>query len=277
MHKVHIFYEIPYDNGAGRQLKFDLDAFCRHFRLQRQAAYYSMIYLERTGHWTLSEDVDISTKIQIIVDRNDLYDIELPDSKMSAVLEVLMRRYTGLFSYPVPIDEEYVASKVALPVPMFRQLLYKMSLEHIIKYIPSDHATVLFLHHERLRPKNVNLDPERYALLKNSSLERMQKMIDYINEDDVCRSTYLLEYFGQKESADCGSCDVCRSGRKKTAGPQDTAARLVSFINGEKSGKYTLDDIALRFGSATDSASADYAEVLRRLTDDGTVPPPEDE
>ena len=276
-HKVHIFYEIPYDTGAGRQLKFNLDDFCRHFKLQRQMAYYAVVYLERTGHWTLSEDLDISAKVQIRVDRNELYDIDLPDPKMGALLEVLMRRYTGLFSYPVPVDEDYVASRIGVSVPVFRQLLYRLSLEHIIKYIPKDHATVLFLHHERLRPKNVNLDPERYALLKNSSLERMQKMIDYINEDDVCRSTYLLEYFGQKESADCGSCDVCRSGRKKTAGPQDTAARLVSFINGEKSGKYTLDDIALRFGSATDSASADYAEVLRRLTDDGTVPPPEDE
>ena len=275
-HKLHIFYEIPYDTGAGRQLKFDLDEFCRHFKLQRQAVYYAMVYIERTGHWTLSEDVDISTKVQIRVDRNELYDIELPQPKMEQLLEALMRRYTGLFSYPVPIDEDYIASAIGVTVPMLRQLLYQLSLEHIIKFIPNDHATVLFLHHERLRPKNVNLDPERYALLKNSSLERMQKMIDYISEEDVCRSAYLLDYFGQKESEDCGSCDVCRSVRKKTAGPQDTAARLVSFINGEKSGRYTLDDIALRFGSATDSASADYAEVLRRLTDEGAVPPPQE-
>ena len=273
-HKVHIFYEIPYDTGAGRQLKFDLDAFCRHFHLQRQAAYYAMVYIERTGHWTLSEDVDISTKIQIIVDRNDLYDIDLPDPKMISVLEVLMRRYTGLFSYPVPIDEDYVASKVGLPVPMFRQLLYKMSLEHVIKYIPSDHATVLFLHHERLRPKNVHLDPERYDLLKNASLGRMQKMIDFVSEEDVCRSAYLLEYFGQSESADCGNCDVCRSVKSKTAGHEDTAAQLKYFINEEKAGRYSIDDVTLKFASAADSVSDDFMPVLRRLIDEGIVPPP---
>jgi ATP-dependent DNA helicase RecQ len=273
-HKVHIFYEIPYDTGAGRQLKFDLDAFCRHFHLQRQAAYYAMVYIERTGHWTLSEDVDISTKIQIVVDRNDLYDIDLPDPKMTSVLEVLMRRYTGLFSYPVPIDEDYVASKVGLPVPMFRQLLYKMSLEHVIKYIPSDHATVLFLHHERLRPKNVHLDPERYDLLKNASLGRMQKMIDFVREEDVCRSAYLLEYFGQDESPDCGNCDVCRSAKSKTAGHEDTAAQLKYFINEEKAGRYSIDDVTLKFASAADSVSDDFMPVLRRLIDEGIVPPP---
>ncbi len=209
-HKVHIFYDIPYDTGAGRQLKFNLDEFCRHFKLQRQAAYYAIVYIERTGHWTMSEDVDISTKVQIATDRNDLYDIDFPDLRMSHLLEMLMRKYTGVFSYPVPIDEDFIASKINVTVPQLRQLLYQLSLEHTIKYIPNDHATVIFLQHERLRPKNLNLDPKRYDFLKKSSDERMQKMIDYICEEDVCRSSYLLEYFGQAESEDCGTCDVCR-------------------------------------------------------------------
>ena len=274
-HKVHVFYEIAYDTGAGRQLKFDLDAFCRHYRLQRQAVYYAMLYIERTGHWTLSEDVDISTKVQITMDRNDLYDMEFPDPKMALVLEVLMRRYTGLFSYPVPVDEDYAASKVGVPVPMFRQLLYKLSLEHVIKYIPDDHATVLFLHHERLRPKNVNLDPDRYAQLKTSSLERMQKMIDYINEEDVCRSSYLLEYFGQNESTDCGNCDVCRASKNRAAAEEDPAALIVDFINVVKSGSYTLEDVLRRFGSAASATSDGLTSLLRRLVDEGQVPPPE--
>ena len=230
-HKVHIFHDIPYDTGMGRQLKFDMDAFCRHFKLQRQAVYYSMVYIERTGHWTLSEDVDISTRVQIMVSRNELYDIELPDPKMVALLEILMRRYTGLFSYPVSIDEDFIAGRIGVNIPTFRQLLYKLSLEHVIKYIPSDHATVLFLHHERLRPKNVNLDPERYTLLKDSCEGRMQKMVDYISQEDTCRSSYLLEYFGQSESEDCGTCDVCRASKGSASKKEDRVAALRKMID----------------------------------------------
>lgn len=278
-HKVHVFYDIPYDTGIGRQLKFDLDEFCRHFKLQRQAAYYAIVYIERTGHWTLSEDVDISTKVRIMVERNELYDLELEDNRMAVLLEVLMRKYTGLFSYPVPIDEEFVASKVGVPVPMLRQLLYKLSLEHVIKYIPCDHATVLFLHHDRLRPKNVNLDPERYELLKNSYNDKMQKMIDYVSEEDTCRSAYLLEYFGQVGSQDCGTCDVCRSVGKTSAidsaaAYEDTAAEIVRFINDEMSGSYALDDIARRFSSPGSDSVQIWKKILRRLIDLGTVPPP---
>lgn len=272
-HKVHIFYDIPYDSGVGRQLKFDLDAFCKHFKLQRQSAYYSIVYLERTGHWTLSEDVDISTKVQIRIDRSELYDVDLPEVKMGALLEMLMRRYTGLFSYPVPIDEDYIASKIGVQVPALRQLLYKLSLEHIIKYIPSDHATVLFLHHDRLRPKNVNLDPERYAFLKDAGTSRMQKMIDYISQDDVCRSAYLLEYFGQSESADCGTCDVCRA-KSSASQNQSLKDALREFISVGKSGRYTLDDVKKKFTSSPANSVDEVISILRDLVDKSIVPPP---
>ena len=274
-HKVHVFYDIPYDTGVGRQLKFDLDDFCRHFKLQRASAYYAIVYLERTGHWTLSEDVDISTKVQIRVDRGDLYDIDLADPKMGVLLETLMRKYTGLFSYPVAIDEDYIASCIGVQVPELRQLLYKLSLEHIIKYIPCDHATVLFLHHDRLRPKNIHLDPERYAFLKDAGTGRMQKMIDFVSQDEVCRSSYLLEYFGQTDSADCGTCDVCRNKPSAKASAEVSLSdTLVKYINDEMSGSYTLDDVKARFASQLQGSTSELTALLRDLIDRSLVPPP---
>ena len=267
-HKVHIFYQIPYDTGVGRQLKFNLEEFCKHFNLQRSSAYYAIQYIEKTSHWTFSEDVDISTKVQIMVDRNDLYDIEFQNPKLAYLLEILMRRYTGLYSYPVPIDEDYVAAQVGVQVPMLRQMLYQLSLEHVIRYVPCDHATVIFLHHDRLRPKNVNLDPKRYAMLKSSFGERMQKMIDYVSQEETCRSAYLLEYFGQSGSADCGTCDVCRA--SKSAKPS-LEKEMTAYINDEMSGNYTIDDILSRFAAPGHYSPDDCISTLRKLIDSGTV------
>lgn len=275
-HKVHVFFDIAYDTGEGRQLKFNLEEFCSRFKLQRQAAYYAIRYIERTGHWTMSEDVDISTKVQIRMDRGDLYDLDLPEREMPQILELLMRKYTGVFSYPVSIDEDYVAGHVGVTVPQLRQLLYRLSLEHVIRYVPCDHATVLYLHHERLRPKNVNLDPERYEMLKESALGRMEKMMAYVNEDDICRSSYLLEYFGQKDAPGCGTCDVCRSSSQSGLKKADDslAAEIRTFICEELEGSYTHEDMSRRFGSATSPTSDSYVSILRRLIDEGTVPPP---
>ena len=211
--KLHIFFEIPYETGAGRQLKFDLDAFAKHFKLERAPVHYALKYLEQSGHLTFSEDVEIATEVGILVDRNVLYDIDLPDPAMVGLLEVLMRRYPGIFSWPVPVREEPVAAACGLTVPQLRQLLYRTSLEHVIRYIPGDRCSVVFLHHNRLMPGNVDLQQKKYAFLLDNAKARADAMVEYASETDECRSRWLLRYFGQEESEDCGCCDLCRARR----------------------------------------------------------------
>ena len=212
--KLNIFSDIPYDLGAGRQVKFDEEEFCRRYRLSISDVRQSIHYLERTSHISCCEDADIHTQVKISVDRQTLYEMEFPDPAMTALLETLMRGHTGIFSYPVPIDEERTAAAVGISVPGLRQLLYKLSLEHAIRYIPADRCTVLVFHHERLRPGNLDLQPEKYETLKASALERIRAVTDYVTEKDECRAQHLLRYFGQEESRECGTCDICRSREK---------------------------------------------------------------
>ncbi len=230
--KLHIFFEIPYEAGAGRQLKFDLEAFAKHFKLERAPVHYALKYLERAEHLTFSEDVEIATQVGILVDRNTLYDIDLPDPAMVSLLEVLMRRYSGIFSWPVPIREESVAAALSLTIPLLRQLLYRTSLEHIIKYIPGDRCSVVFLHHNRLMPGNVDLQKEKYNFLLDNARARSDAMIEYASGSEECRSRWLLRYFGQEESEDCGTCDVCRA-RRSAPAPDSPAERRRRLDEGE--------------------------------------------
>ena len=84
--KLHAFFEIPYDAGIGRQLKFRLDEFCNAYSLQRAPVFHSIRYLERTGHISYSEEVDIPAKVKITADRKSLYDIEVPTEEMAGLL-----------------------------------------------------------------------------------------------------------------------------------------------------------------------------------------------
>lgn len=270
--KVHVFSGIPYESGAGREIKFDIMDFCRRFRLNSSSAYNAMKYIEREGHWVLMEDADIQARVKIIPSREELYDIIIPDMKQQTVLENIMRSYSGLFSYPVRIDEDYISSRSSVSIPELRQILYALSLEHIIRYIPADHSSVLYLKEDRLRPKNVHLSPERLDKLKASWTERMDAMTGYASENDVCRSRYLLQYFGQSDSGDCGTCDVCRKRKDREKAP-GTKEALTSYIIKEKEGDYTLEDINVTFGSPGSEHADNYLALLRTLIDDGTVPP----
>lgn len=272
--KLHAFFEIPYDTGMGRQLKFKIEDFCKRFGLQRAPAFYALKYLERTDHLTYSEEVDIPTKVRINVDRKSLYDVELADQGQANVLEALMRSYTGIFSFLQQIDEEYVARRAGQTVPQLRQSLYGLSLAHVISYVPTDHSDVVVLHHDRLRPGNVNLMPSRYAMLRESFHARAEAMLEYVSETSECRSRYLLRYFGQTETADCGTCDVCRARRAALPArtlQQMTRRKLIEYID-EKDGEYSLEEIVDEFGNPSGNHSPDYLDILRQLIDNGDVP-----
>lgn len=277
-HKIYAFFEIPYGQGLGRELRFDLETFCKRFSLNRAQVFYAMRYLEREGHWTYSEDVETPTRVKIMVDRDNLYDVEFSDQSLLNIVEALMRKYVGIFSFPVPIDEDYVATKCSLSIIQLRQALYRLSIEHVIKYIPCDRADVLFLKTEHLAQGNVKLSPLRYKMLQETYHKRMETMIEYVTEEDVCRSRFLLAYFGQSESADCGKCDVCRRNISKVqvnAGvtEQETSDALVEFINVECHGEYSLKQINERFSNPMASYSPDYLDILRDLIDSRVVPP----
>ena len=292
--KLHAFFEIPYDTGMGRQLKFKIEDFCKRFGLQRAPAFYALKYLERTEHLTYSEEVDIPTKVRINVDRKSLYDVELADQGQANVLEALMRSYTGIFSFLQQVDEEYVARRAGQTVPQLRQSLYGLSLAHVISYVPTDHSDVVVLHHDRLRPGNVNLMPSRYAMLRESFHARAEAMLEYVSETSECRSRYLLRYFGQTEAAECGTCDVCRARRASapvhepvegTDKPEEkfppnppartlqqmTRRKLIEYID-RQGGKYSIEDIVAEFGNPSKNYSPDFLDILRQLIDDGDVP-----
>lgn len=273
-HKIYAFFEIPYGHGLGRELRFDSEAFCKRFSLNRAQVFYAMRYLEREGHWTYSEDVETPTRVKIMVDRDNLYDVEFSDQSLLDIVEVLMRKYVGIFSFPVPIDEDFVATKCSISIIQLRQALYRLSIEHVIKYIPCDRADVLFLKTEHLAQGNVKLSPLRYKMLQETYHKRMETMIEYVTEEDVCRSRFLLAYFGQSESADCGKCDVCRRNISKVqVNAGVTSDALVDFINVECHGEYSLKQINERFSNPTASYSPDYLDILRDLIDNREVPP----
>ena len=94
-------------------------------------------------------------------------------------------------------------------------------------------------------------------------------MIGYVSEDDTCRSRYLLAYFGQTESTDCGTCDICRAHSTLQKGVK---ARLHTLIAG-LGGRYTLEDLR-RTLDVPGAPDKDWAEVLRTMVDEGEIPAP---
>jgi len=263
--KLHIFNNIIYETGEGYTIKFELENFCKQYRLRPSQVRNALRYLSQSGHLSWNEDADFPTRVRISVPRNALYDVELPQEQMVPLLEALMRGYPGIMSYSVPIDEESLARECDATVPWLHQLLYQLSLERVINYIPADQCSLVFLYHNRLMPGNLDLKPERYAFLRSNAEARLEAMEAFLTDDTECRSRQLLRYFGQTETADCGTCDVCR-GRT----PESRARDLLKRFAAEHQGA-GLKELKAFCDNPRNGLPQNAMEIWRRMVDEGII------
>ena len=223
--KVFNYLDLSFEEGEGMTLAFDWMDFSRRYRLQASMAYYAIKYIEMCGYWTLTEELDNPARIQFVIDREELYHIQLKRQDIDAFVKALMRMYPALFSHMVRIDQEQIARVTLLSRPEVHERLMELSRMHIIQYRPRQRTPLLHLNNERLVPANFYLSRKVYSERKKLFEDRMRVMLDYADEQGgetfrsiPCRSRRLLSYFGQTESRDCGVCDLCiKRGVKKAA------------------------------------------------------------
>ena len=271
--KVFQYLGYAYEEGNGSVNKFDLADFARHFSLNAPTAYYAIKYIEQEGYWELTDELDNPAKIMFTVSRDSLYKVQLNNRTLDTFLKSLMRIYTGIFSKITPIDEEYVARMTTDSPQGVKQKLITLSRMHVLKYIPRVKTPLMIMHYERLTESNFYLPDKRYNERKEVFAGRIEAMIEYLQEESLCRSRQLIKYFGQEDIPNCGICDVCLSNRKRVGGVdslvRDAESAVREFVE--------QCDITGRKWNEKDICALNpnnpelYVEVMRRLIDDGDI------
>ncbi|MCQ2138665.1 MAG: RecQ family ATP-dependent DNA helicase [Bacteroidales bacterium] len=208
--KVFQYLDIAYEEGAGQSRKFDVEDFAKQYRLNAATAYYAIKYIEQSGYWSLSDELEIPSKLRFAIARDALYKVQLKDAEMDTFLKVIMRMYTGIFNGYVSIDEERIARLGHYAVDVVKEKLKALARMQVVNYVPRFTATLLNLNGERLTEDNLRLPQSEYDERVARRDRRLNAMIDLVEDDSQCRVTRMLHYFGQEDAAPCGSCDVCR-------------------------------------------------------------------
>ena len=270
--KVFIYLQIPYEAGKESVNKFDLAGFARKFSLNAVSAYYAIKYIEQEGYWELTDEIDNPSRITFIVNRDELYKVQLNDVELDTFIKSLLRLYTALFSRLTAIDEEYIAKVTFDSAEGVKDKLKRLSKMRVIKYIPRVRTPLIIMNYERLLESNFYLSPGRYTERKEMFKQRIEAIIGFARNDTVCRSRQLIEYFGQPAGEDCGICDVCiAAGNRLREGERrkEIAYDILRFLHEqrEKELPVSLQDIEILAGDE----SGFYLSVLRELADRGTV------
>ena len=224
------FFQMPEGEGEGVTREFDLNKFCVNFRRFPVQAESAIRLLELAGYLHYREEEENVSRVIFLATRDELYSFRGLTPTLDVVLNALLRHYCGLFSDYVMIDEEVVGKTCGITSREIYERLKALTHLRILNYIPKKRASYITYMTRRIMGAHLHFPPMVYALRKEHYIERIGKVIDYATRTDICRSVYLLDYFGETAAAPCGGCDVCCGEEHRNADPNRVAEAIAQHL-----------------------------------------------
>ena len=205
------YLQIAEGYGKNHVYEFSLQSFAQAFKFQQAMVYNSLKIMQREGYIEFTEEVDSPSRIYFVASRDDLYKFQVANAGLDDFIKLILRSYTGLFTGYVAIDEELLAKRSGLDQEKVYNYLKDLRNAKIIDYIPRNRTPFVYFNKERVNMERLKISKESYDIRKKDLAHRINAVINYATSTTDCRSQMLLEYFGETDSAPCGTCDVCTS------------------------------------------------------------------
>ena len=214
------FYQIGVGSGYNACFEFPLERFCRIYKHFPIPTVSALNILTRAGYIDFKEEDDMQARVMFSVERDDLYKLRGNEPQEDAVIVALLRNYTGLFQGYQYIDEGVIAEQCGLTQPQVYMTLRALTQKHILDFIPQKHIPFIRYTQRREESERLVISKSIYDDLKIRFAERIEKMLEYANSGNICRSRMLLRYFGETDTEDCGQCDVCLNEKRSWTPPE---------------------------------------------------------
>lgn len=264
--RVCNFLNVAVGEGYDRRYEFDLDLFLSIFGMQCEQVKASLNLLDKAGYMTFIDERENSSRIMILMPREELYHQHGQSEEGDAVLSGILRLYPGLFTDYVFINENQIARELNLDFEVIYQSLIELGRLHIISYVPRSRSPYIYFPTSREETRYLMIGRDVYEERFQAQERRIEAMIDYASNPENCRVKRMLAYFGEPDPRPCGKCDVCRgkAGRERRLSDAALYGRLNALLDSHPYG-LRLEVVDVEF---TDDAARAHG-MIRQMCAEG--------
>ena len=205
------FLDLALGDGENCTYEFNFTLFCKQNKFPVLPTFSALKLLSQAGYIEFIEEIETMSRVMIIVDKEELYNIDGDDEITDQVLRAILRTYTGLFADYVYIDEALISYRFHIKQEDIYQSLLRLNRKHILHYIPRRRTPYITYYSRRELPKYIQIPISVYEDRKRIVENRVNAMLNYTFAEKGCRENIILEYFGESPDMPCGRCDICRT------------------------------------------------------------------
>lgn len=253
---LQYYYQMAMGDGFQCIREFNLEEFCRKFKYFPVPVDSALKILTQAGYLEYTDEQDNSSRILFTIRRDELYKLREMGKEAEALIQSILRSYTGVFTDYAYISEESLAVRTGLTRQQIYNILVTLTKRRIVDYIPRKKTPYIIYTRERLELRFLHIPPSVYEERKARYEARIKAMEEYVTTENICRSRMLLRYFGEKNEHNCGQCDVCLSKR---------ATDNLSEKSYEEVKRQILD--LLSHSPLTPAETADQIKAEKRISD----------
>lgn len=259
------FLKIGVDTGFEACREFNLGNFCTFYKLPLIPTNSALHLLELAGYIEYIPEEESRSRILILLSKEELYRLKGWDSKTEELIQLILRSYTGLFTDYAYVDEEKLSAKINISQEGVYDRLQQLTRQGIISYVPRKRTPYIVYLQRREEKRYIQINRKIYEERLERYSKRIGSMIEYISESQICRSRYLLSYFGEHEASDCGICDVCV--RKKKQQQKSNALCMSAVLSFLEQKDTLLEDLLTQLAFPRE----ELIESIRQLMDDAFI------
>ncbi|MGY5849530.1 RecQ family ATP-dependent DNA helicase [Salegentibacter sp. F14] len=264
--KLNSYFRIAYGEGENTTHDFNFREFCQHYQLKTIKTYQSLQLLDRCGILKLSEQFQKKTNLQFIVTGNQLQYFLKENPKYDLLAKTILRTYGGILENNTGINLTTISEKTGIQAKDALGLLEELQQQGIADFSHAKHDANITFWMPREDDTTIHPFSSYIKAQKKSKEANIQAVLDYIENDKVCRSRQLLEYFGEKNVDNCGVCSVCTRPQKALTSTEmnEIYRDLMPVLKDKES---TINDIS----HALNYPQAHILKVLGLLVEKGRI------
>ena len=256
---------ISVESGFMFTKDFDLRTFCQLFNLDPTVVFKCLKILEQQNYLQLSEGVLLPSRVVFKTDKIELYKFEVANFNYALLIKTMLRMYGGIIDHYTKISESQLAMQTNMTEAQVVEQLKYLQKNKILTYIPSNDKPTVTLLTERMHENNLYIDVAYINRRKAVITKQIQAMLDFVQQNKVCRQIFICTYFDEKEVEKCGRCDVCLEEKKKLEFDEDFKSAKEDILQRTNNTWIKIEDILPKNAHF---AKQLYKDVIRFMLDE---------
>jgi ATP-dependent DNA helicase RecQ len=207
--KLNNYFQIAYGEGFNETYPFDIQKFCGIYQFPIPKTYNAIQFLDRQGILSFENENIDKILIQFIAENKEIIRYISKNNNTELLITTILRRYPGIYDNPIPINIHFLVKEVNLSEVEILNIFKIMLQNEIISYVNNATDSKITFLEIREDERTINKVTKYLKFYNNQKQLQQENVLNYIKNEEICKSKFIATYFDEKNVKDCEICSIC--------------------------------------------------------------------